>query len=123
MSQASGDRGRSAKKSDVARKGKERKPGSSAVSGTVVTPESPAAIEKAISERRAHLAATIDELALRAQPKEIARRTTAGLQARLRGVTHTPDGQLRTERLVAVGGAVTVVLGLMVLVRRRRSKK
>lgn len=120
MSQASGARGKAAKKSDVARKGKER---GAAVSGTVVTPQSPAAIEKAIEERRAHLAATIDELTVRARPKEIARRTSVSLQARLREITHTPEGQLRTERLAAVGGAVAVVLGLMVVVRRRRSQK
>lgn len=116
MSQGS-DRGKAAKRGDVA-----RKPKSKAVSGTVVEPQSAAAIEKAIDERRAHLAATIDELAYRAKPQEIAKRATASLQARVREVTHTPDGQLRTERLAAVGGAVAVVLGLMVYLRRRRSK-
>jgi hypothetical protein len=81
---------------------------------------SPTAIEQAIDERRAHLAATIDELTSRAQPKEIARRSLAGLQARARNVTHTPEGQLRTERLVAVGGAAVVIAGVMLYLRRRR---
>ena len=100
-------------------------PGKKAVAGTVVTPTEPAAIERAIDERRRHLAATIDELTFRAQPKEIARRTAAGLQARVRAATHTPDGQLRTERLAAVGGAAAAVLALMVAlrVRRRRSAR
>jgi hypothetical protein len=83
-------------------------------------PESPAALEKAIQDRRDHLAATIDELSARAKPKEIARRSMAEAQRRFRTLTHGSDGQLRTERLAAVAGAVTVLGGVMVLLRRRR---
>jgi hypothetical protein len=80
---------------------------------------SPSEIEKEIQQRRDHLAATIDELAGRAKPKEIVRRTTAGVQLKARSFTHTPDGQLRSERLGAIGGALAVVAGVMVFVRRR----
>ena len=55
-------------------------------------PESPAALEQAIQNRRDHLAATIDELTTRAKPKEIARRSAVGAQRRLLTLTHTPDG-------------------------------
>jgi len=84
-------------------------------------PQSPAALEQAIQDRRDHLAATIDELTARAKPKEIVRRTAVGAQRRFRTLTHGPDGQLRTERLAAVAGAVAVVGGVMLLLRRRRS--
>ncbi len=77
-------------------------------------------LEAQIAARREHLAATIDELAARAAPKEIARRTTVGLREKLRSLTHTPDGDLRTERLAAVGGAVVVLAGVLTVLRRRR---
>ena len=83
-------------------------------------PESPAALEQAIQDRRDHLAATIDELTARAKPKEIARRSAAEAQRRFRTLTHGPDGQLRTERLAAVAGAVAVVGGVLIFLRRRR---
>ncbi len=82
-------------------------------------PQSPAALEKAIQERRDHLAATIDELTTRAKPKEIARRGAAEVERRIRTLTHGPDGQLRTERLAAVAGAIVVVGGVLILLRRR----
>jgi hypothetical protein len=82
-------------------------------------PASPAALEQAIQDRRDHLAATIDELTARAQPKEIARRGAAEAQRRFRTLTHGPDGQLRTERVAAIAGAIAIV-GALVLLRRRR---
>jgi hypothetical protein len=83
-------------------------------------PSSPAALEQAIQDRRDHLAATIDELGSRAKPKEIARRGAAGVVAKARTLTHGPDGKLRTERLGAVAGAAVVLVGVLVLLRRRR---
>ena len=82
---------------------------------------SPAALEQAIQERRDHLAGTIDELAARAKPADIARRTSAGVVRKLRTLTHGPDGGLRTERLSAVAGA-SVVLGVVIVVLRRRRR-
>ena len=84
------------------------------------TPGSPAALERAIQDRRDHLAATIDELTMRAKPKEIARRSAAEAQRKLRTLTHGPAGQLRTERLAAVAAAVAVVGTVLILLRRRR---
>lgn len=85
-------------------------------------PGSVAGLEEAIQVRRDHLAATIDELAARAQPKEIARRGVVDVQRRLRTLTHGPDGELRTERLAAVAGAVSVLAGALVVLRRRRRR-
>jgi uncharacterized protein (TIGR03382 family) len=88
--------------------------------GAARMPTSPAAIERAIAAKRASLAATIDELSLRAQPKEIARRSVAGVSTKAQGAVRTPDGQLRTERIGAVAGAAVVVLVVLVWLRRRR---
>jgi hypothetical protein len=83
--------------------------------------QSPAALEREIQDRRDHLAATIDELTARAKPKEIARRSAAEATRRFRSLTHTPEGELRTERLAAVAGAVAVVGGVLIFLRRRRT--
>jgi hypothetical protein len=88
--------------------------------GTTGTPASATEIEKAIEERRATLAATIDELSFRARPKEIVRRGLAGVTARAQGAVRTPDGQLRSERVGAVAGALLVLTVVLVWVRRRR---
>lgn len=83
-------------------------------------PQSPAALEQAIQERRDRLAATIDELTTRAKPRELARRGASGVQRRFTAATHGPAGELRTERLAAVGGALAVLGALLILLRRRR---
>jgi hypothetical protein len=85
-----------------------------------ILPRDPVALELLISQRRDRLAATVDELVRRAQPREIARRGALGAVSRFRSATCTPDGQLRVER---VGAAVAAVVTLVVLVlwRRRRS--
>ena len=70
-------------------------------------------LERAIEQRRAHLAATVDELAARARPAEIARRTRDGAADRLRAATFTPDGQLRVERIGAIAAAVALLTGLV----------
>jgi len=87
---------------------------------TTSMPSSPDAIESAIEAKRAQLAATIDELSVRAQPKEIARRGVAGVTAKAQGTVRTPDGQLRVERIGAVAGALVVVAAALVWLRRRR---
>jgi Protein of unknown function (DUF3618) len=93
-----------------------------AVQGQVVLPSDPAAIEALIAERRANLASTIDELMVRAHPKEIARRSAADAKGRVQAFATTDDGQLRTERLAAVAAAATALLGLILLLRRRRGR-
>ena len=50
-------------------------------------------IEADIAATRARLASTIDELAVRAQPKEIARRQADSAMVKLNEATHTPTGR------------------------------
>ena len=83
-------------------------------------PTDPAALERIIDERRRRLAATVDELALRAQPREIARRGACDAQARLRAAVYTDDGRLRVERVGAVAAAVVTLISLVVWRRRSR---
>ena len=60
-------------------------------------------LEAELAERRVHLSTTIDELITRVSPAEIARREVESVRLRIMAVTHTPDGEVRSE-LVA-GGA------------------
>ncbi len=85
-------------------------------------PDDPAAIERVIDERRRRLAGTVDELVVRAHPKEIARRTAAGANQRVRAAVTAPDGQVRPERAAALAAAVLAFLTLVVLSRRRRRR-
>ena len=80
------------------------------------------AIEAEIAVTRAHLATTIDELAVRAQPREIARRQAESTKAKVIEATHTPEGDLRVERVGAVAAATALLLGLVILLRRRRRR-
>ena len=83
-------------------------------------PTDPVVLEQEIVRRRATLAATVDELAFRTQPREILRRGLNDAARRLREATTTPDGRLRTGRVAAVGAAVVAVL--VVAAWRRRSR-
>jgi hypothetical protein len=78
-------------------------------------------IQAEIEAARARLAGTIDELTFRAQPQEIVRRQTESARASFFAATHDERGDLRTERIAAVLGAVAAVLIGMGLLRRRRS--
>jgi Protein of unknown function (DUF3618) len=84
-------------------------------------PEDPDALEKIIDARRRHLAETVDELAMRAQPKEIARRTAADAKERAVGIVSDDAGNLRYERVAAVAAAA-VLLVVLVVVRRRAGR-
>ena len=86
-------------------------------------PSDPAAIEALIAERREHLAATVDELAVRAHPRSIALRTKNDLQSRVRDATMTPEGDVRIERIGAVAGALVAVAALFAWNRRRLRRK
>ncbi|MEI2766695.1 MAG: DUF3618 domain-containing protein [Dermatophilaceae bacterium] len=77
-------------------------------------------IEAEIEASRTRLASTVDQLAYRAQPKEIARREVASLKTSFDGATRYDDGTLRSDRVAAVLGAASVVLLLLGLIRRRR---
>lgn len=78
-----------------------------------------AELEAELAARRQHLGATIDELVTRVSPKEIVRRQVEGAQVSFAAATHTPDGELRTERIAAVLGAVSIVLISAGLLRRQ----
>jgi hypothetical protein len=86
------------------------------------TSTSPDSIEAEIAQTRARLADTIDELAFRAQPREIVRRETESVKARLFDATHTSQGDLRRERVIAMAAAVSAVLVAMVMHHRHRSQ-
>jgi len=81
------------------------------------------AIEAEIAATRAHLASTIDELSVRARPKEIVRRKAGSAKARFVEATHTPEGDLRAERVFAVAAGSAVLLVLAVLhIRHHRGR-
>ena len=81
--------------------------------------KSPDQIEAEIAQTRAHLASTIDQLAIRAQPREIVRRQTESVKARVVESTHTPEGDLRVERVGAIAAAVAAVLVVLAVLHRR----
>lgn len=77
-------------------------------------------IEAEIVAARTRLANTVDELQHRTAPKEVARRQVESLRTKFMDATHTPDGQLRTERVAALAAAAVALIGMGVW-RRRRS--
>ncbi len=77
-------------------------------------------IETEIEASRVRLAATVDQLTHRAQPKEVARRQVASMKTSFDGATRYDDGTLRSERVAAILAAVSVVLVVLGLIRRRR---
>jgi hypothetical protein len=88
---------------------------------TKTSSQSTDAIEAEIVATRARLANTIDELVVRAQPKEIARRQAETAKVRFIEATHTPEGDLRVERIGAVAAGSAVLVGLVILLQRHRS--
>ena len=84
-------------------------------------PSDPAELERLVEARRAHLAATLDELALRARPKALARSSAVAVRGRLRRSVTAPDGTLRVERVGAVVASVGVVLALGLWYRHQRA--
>ena len=80
---------------------------------------SPDEIEAEIAATRAHLASTIDELTIRSQPREIVRRRKESAKARFVDATHTPEGDLRVERIGALAAAGAAVLVVLAILHRR----
>ena len=95
----------------------------SGAGGQPPLPSDPAALERVIDERRRRLAGTVDELVVRAHPKEIARRGVAGARERAQAAVTTPDGRLRPERVAAAVAAVLAVLALFVTARVRTRQR
>jgi anti-sigma factor RsiW len=73
----------------------------------------PEQIEADIAATRARLASTVDELVDRARPKNVARRQVEQAKAQV----FDENGRLRTEKVVAVGGAALAVIGMLLVIR------
>lgn len=71
-------------------------------------------IEADIAATRARLASTVDELVDRAHPRNVAKRQIE--QAKLQVVDER--GELRTQKILAVGGAAAGVFAVLLLIRR-----
>lgn len=76
-------------------------------------------IEEDIEAARNRLAGTVDELAFRAHPKQIAKRQVTAARQAFTNATQTPDGELRMDRIAALA-AIGVVLVLAGLRARRK---
>jgi uncharacterized protein with ATP-grasp and redox domains len=76
---------------------------------------SPAEIEAEIERTRMRLAGTVDAIAERVKPANVARRTADSARAQVMD----EHGQLRTTRAAAIAGAA-VALAALILWRRRR---
>jgi hypothetical protein len=75
--------------------------------------KSKAQIEADIAATRARLAATVDELVDKAHPKNVAKRQVEQAKAQV----YDEQGNLRTQKLMAVGGAVAGTLGVLLVIR------
>jgi uncharacterized protein DUF3618 len=78
------------------------------------TPRTPAQIEADIERARARLAGTVDEIVERVKPANVANRLADSAKAQVM----EPDGSLRQDRVAIIGGAVVLVV-VLVLWRRR----
>ena len=79
-------------------------------------PKNAKEIEAELQASRQRLASTIDELAFRAQPKEVAKRPVAGLKLKANDMTRTSDGDVAEDKvgkMVGGAGAFLLVLGLL----------
>jgi Protein of unknown function (DUF3618) len=97
-------------------------PGATTPAATTPTALSPDAIEAEIAQTRAHLASTIDELTVRAHPREIARRQKESAKAKFVDATHTPEGDLRVERVGAMAATGSVVLLVLAILHLRHHR-
>jgi hypothetical protein len=78
----------------------------------------PDQIEAEIAATRARLAATVDELVDRAHPRNVAKRQVEQAVTLTRSQVYDENGDLRTQKIASVAGAVAGVLVLLLLVRR-----
>jgi Protein of unknown function (DUF3618) len=75
----------------------------------------PAEIEADIERTRARLQGTVDAIAERVMPANVARRQVAAARAQV----FESDGSLRTARVVALAAGVATVVGLLLWRRSR----
>lgn len=86
-----------------------------------MAPKTAKQIEAELAASRSRLAGTIDELAFRAQPKEIAKRQTESARLALTDATRTADGDLRQDRVAMGLGGVGAFMLHVGLAKRLRS--
>ena len=89
-------------------------------SGSAPMPRRPEELERELRERYRHLQMTVDELAERLRPRELARRSAAGVAGRAKAALHGSQGELRVERLGAVALGTAAVLAAVWFRYRRR---
>lgn len=85
-------------------------------------PSSPEAIEAAIVARRAHLAGTLDELADRVKPANLANDAKQEAVTRARNAVSDENGDVLYERIAAIGAAAVALVVAIVLIRHRSSR-
>ncbi|GAA1116430.1 hypothetical protein GCM10009630_12600 [Kribbella jejuensis] len=71
-------------------------------------------IEADIAATRLRLASTVDELVDRANPKNVLERQVEQAKSQV----FDEHGQLRTQKIAAVAGAVVGVIGVLLVIRR-----
>lgn len=98
----------------------------STVASTPDLPSDPDELQAEIERRRVHLSQTVGELSARLAPSTLAAQAKEEAVGRARAAAYDESGNLRTERLAAVGAAfaafVSLVVGLKVRRRRRRRR-
>ena len=82
-------------------------------------PQSPAEIEAEIEATRARLASTVDELVDKAHPRNVAKRQVE----QARSQVYDAQGNLRTEKIATIAGAVAGVIVVLLVVRRLVNRK
>lgn len=81
--------------------------------------QSTAQIEKSIEQTRARLAATIDELAYRVKPANLAKRQVEQAKASFASATTNDQGGVRYEVVAPVVAAVVGLLAIAIIRRVR----
>jgi ribosomal protein L1 len=76
--------------------------------GGRTSPNDPAELERQIEQAREQLAESIDAIAERVAPKNVA----AKAKSRVKDVVVEPDGSLKTQRVAIIGGAVLAFVAL-----------
>jgi Protein of unknown function (DUF3618) len=77
-------------------------------------PQTPEEIEAEIAATRARLASTVDELVDKAHPRNVAKRQVE----QARSQVFDAEGNLRTEKIATVAGAIAGVVVLLLIIRR-----
>lgn len=78
-------------------------------------------IEANLAASRERLAGSIDELALRAQPKKIIKRQVEKIKFKINNLIRTSDGEVRIDKIGMLLGSVSAALLTLGILRRARS--